>query len=110
VNRKILDAIEYVSIGSLKVILMAAFVLVVNLFIPQYGYAATPIAKAAPEVIQPFELTNPAATREQAYDEIAELNKDPKALIAAENKEERAEEELFKKEAKELKLDRNSKK
>jgi hypothetical protein len=110
VNRKILNALEYVSIGGLKVILIAAFLLVVNLFVPQYGYAASPIAKGAEKVIQPFELTNPAATREQAYDEIAELNKNPKALIEAENKEERAEEELFKKEAKGIELNGSSRK
>lgn len=109
-NRTISNAIEYVSIGSLKVIFITAFILVLNLFVPQYGYAASPIVKGAAEVIQPFELTNPAATREQAYDEIAELNKDPKALIKAENKEEQAQEDLLKQEAKGIKFDRSSNK
>jgi hypothetical protein len=110
VSKKISNAIEYLSIGSLKVILLAAFILVVNLFVPQYGYAAAPSVKGAEDVIQPFELTNPAATREQAYDEVAELNKDPKALIKAENKEEQAQEDLLKQEAKGIKFDGSSRK
>jgi hypothetical protein len=109
-NRKILKAIEYVSIGSLRVMLLATLLLVVNLFVPQQGYAASTPSTGAKEVIQPFELTNPAATREQAYDEIAELNKDPKALIKAENKEENAQEELLKQEAKGIKFDGSSRK
>jgi hypothetical protein len=60
------------------------------------SYAAT----SAKETIQPFELTNPAATRSEAYEDVAKLNKDPKALIAAENKEERAEEKAYKAEQK----------
>ncbi len=79
---------------------LASLLLATNLVFSQYGYAATPSQQGNPSVIQPFELTKPAATREEAYDEIAELNKDPKALIAAENKEEKAAENLFKAEQK----------
>ena len=32
------------------------------------------IARGNDKVIQPFELTNPAATRSEAYDDIAKLN------------------------------------
>ncbi len=66
----------------------------------QSSYAANPVDRAAPDVIQPFELTNPAATRLEAYDDIAKLNNDPKALIAAENKEEQAKEKVYKAEQK----------
>jgi hypothetical protein len=62
--------------------------------------AAPSIPQVEPDVIQPFELTKPAATRTEAYDDIAKLNKDPKALIAAENKEEKAEEKLYEQEQK----------
>jgi hypothetical protein len=56
------------------------------------SYAAAPVDR---EVIQPFELKNAAASRLEAYDDIAKLNDDPKALIAAENKEEQAEEKVY---------------
>ncbi len=107
---KIFSAIKYLSIVSLRIVSFAALILVINSFVPQYGYAAPTLGKGAEEVIQPFELTNPAATREQAYDEVAELNKDPKALIKAENKEEKAQEDLLKQEAKGIKVDRITKK
>ncbi len=107
---KIVSAIKYLSIVSLRIVSFAALILVINSFVPQYGYAAPTLVKGAEEVIQPFELTNPAATREQAYDEVAELNKDPKALIKAENKEEKAQEDLLKQEAKGIKVDRITKK
>jgi hypothetical protein len=108
--RKISNAIEYVSIGGVRVVLITALLLVINLCLPQQGYAASAPVKGAEEVIQPFELTNPAATREEAYDEVAELNKDPKALIEAENKEEQAQEDLIKQEAKGIKFDSSSRK
>jgi hypothetical protein len=105
VIRKISKAIEIFSIGSLQVVLLTALLLTVNLCLPQQGYAASTIDKSSSEVIQPFELTNPAATREEAYDEVATLNKDPKALIKAENQEEQAQEDLIKQEAKGIKFD-----
>lgn len=71
-----------------------------NFMLPQSSYGATAVKQGAEEVIQPFEMTNPAATRSEAYDEVAKLNKDPKALIAAENKEEQAEERAYKEEVK----------
>jgi hypothetical protein len=107
VGKKIFGAIKHLSIGGLRLVMLAALMILINLFVPQDGYAAPVLIKGAEEVIQPFELTNPAATREQAYDEVAELNKDPKALIKAENKEEKAQEDLIKQEAKEIKLDRS---
>ncbi len=101
---KIFGAIKGLAIGSLWAMSLAALTLVINLGIPQYAIAAPALDRSGEEVIQPFELTNPAASREEAYDEVAELNKDPKALIKAENKEEKAQEELLKEEAKGLKV------
>jgi hypothetical protein len=75
---------------------LASLIFMASLNFSPSGHAAT----SAKETIQPFELTNPAATRSEAYEDIAKLNKDPKALIAAENKEEQAEEKAYKAEQK----------
>jgi hypothetical protein len=98
--KKILNSIEHLLVKSLWAFGLASLILVTNFILPQPGYAATPVKQVAPDVIQPFELTNPAASRSEAYDEIAKLNKDPKALIAAENKEEQAEEKAYEQEQK----------
>jgi hypothetical protein len=98
--KKLLNSIEKLFVNSLWAFGLASLILATNLTFPQSGYAATPVKQAAPDVIQPFEMTNPAATRSEAYDEVAKLNKDPKALIAAENKEEQAEEKVYKEEIK----------
>jgi hypothetical protein len=82
---------------------LASLIFGVSLVFSQYSYAANSAKKPAPDVIQPFELTNPAATRLEAYDDVAKLNKDPKALIAAENKEEQAEEKVYKAQQKAMK-------
>jgi hypothetical protein len=97
---KLFKSIDKLVVKSLCVIGIAISIFAINLFIPQSGYAATETKQAAPDVIQPFELTKPAASRTEAYDDIAKLNKDPKALIAAENKEERAEEKVYEAEQK----------
>ena len=96
--KKILNSIEHLFTKSLWALGLASVIFAASFILPQSSYAATPVQQAAPDVIQPFELTNPAATRSEAYDEIAKLNKDPKALIAAENKEEQAEEKAYKQE------------
>jgi hypothetical protein len=98
---KIFESIRNIWIKSCLVVSLAGLMLVTNLLLAPSSYAASkPIAEPEP-VIQPFELTRPGATREEAYDEAAELNKDPKALIKAQNKEEKAQEELVKMEEKE---------
>ncbi|WP_373541947.1 hypothetical protein [Chamaesiphon sp.] len=97
---KILHSIEQLFIKSLWTFGLASVIFAASSILPQSSYAATPVKQVAPDVIQPFELTNPAATRSEAYDEIARLNKDPKALIAAENKEEQAEEKAYEQEQK----------
>jgi hypothetical protein len=98
---KIARSIENLFTKSFWVVGIASLLLTVNLLLPtQPVYAATQVKPGSEEVIQPFELTKPAATREEAYDEVAELNKDPKKLIAAENKEENAEEKVYEAEQK----------
>ena len=87
--------IQKLFIGSSWAFGLAILIFAGGLIWPQSGYAATPAKPATSNVIQPFELTNPAATRSAAYDDIAKLNNDPKALIAAENKEEQAEEKAY---------------
>jgi hypothetical protein len=98
--QKILNSIEKLFVKSFWALGLASLVFTASFVLTQPSYAATPVHQAAPDVIQPFELTKPAATRSEAYDEIAKLNSDPKALIAAENKEEQAEEKLYKAEQK----------
>ena len=100
--KKILNSIENLFIKSLWAIGLASLIFATNLILLPSSYAAPPIARGNEKVIQPFELTNPAATRSEAYDDIAKLNKDPKALIEAEMKEERAEEKAFEQEQKEI--------
>jgi hypothetical protein len=97
---KMLKAIQRLSIASSLAICLTTLMLMTTLFIPQQVYAADRIDRGAEKVIQPFELTKPAATRGEAYDDVAKLNKNPKELIAAENKEEKAQEDLVKKEQK----------
>jgi hypothetical protein len=92
---KILNSIENLLAKSFWAFALVSLILTASLAMPQPSDAATPVVRTAPDVIQPFELTNPAATRSEAYDEIAKLNSDPKALIAAENKEEQAEEKAY---------------
>jgi hypothetical protein len=92
--KKILNSIEHIFLKSLWAIGLASLIFATAL--PPFSYAATSVDRGNEKVIQPFELTNPAATRSEAYDEIAKLNKDPKALIEAENKEEQAEEKVYK--------------
>lgn len=102
--RKLFSAIHNLAIQSFLAIGLASLILTINLFVPQPGYAAARIVGVASplenqgskEVIQPFELTRPAETREEAYEETAKLTKNPKELIKAENKEEKAQEELLK--------------
>ena len=97
---KIFASIEKLAIKSLWAFGLASLISIANLILPQPGYAAPPVKQKSPEVIQLFEKTNPAATRAEVYDEVAKLNKDPKALIAAENKEEQAEEKAYAQEQK----------
>jgi hypothetical protein len=90
-----LNSIGRIFIKSFLAIGLTTLIFASSWIFPQSSYAATPVDRGAKEVIQPFELTNPAASRSEAYDDIAKLNNDPKALIAAENKEEQAQEKAY---------------
>jgi hypothetical protein len=70
--------------------------LAINLLVPQYGYAQPEKNNGSEEIVQPFELTRPAETREEAYEQAAKLTENPKQLIKAQNKEEKAQENLQK--------------
>jgi hypothetical protein len=105
--KNILKSIENLFVKSLCVLGIASIIFATNSILSPSSYAAPPIARGNDKVIQPFEMTNPAATRSEAYDDIAKLNKDPKALIEAEMKEEQAEEKAYKQEQEEI--DRGSK-
>jgi hypothetical protein len=94
--KEILNSLENLCVKSLWAFGLASLIFTTSLNFSPSSYAATPVK----DVIQPFELTKPAATRSEAYDDIAKLNSDPKALIAAENKEEQAEEKAYKAEQK----------
>jgi hypothetical protein len=98
--QKILNSIANLLVKSVWAFGLASLIFATGFISPQLSYAVTPVKQANPDVIQPFELTNPAATRAEAYDDIAKLNNDPKALIAAENKEEQAEEKVYEAEQK----------
>jgi hypothetical protein len=98
--QKTLNLLKNFFVNSLWAFGLASLIFATDLIVAPSSYAATPVQQAAPNVIQPFELTKPAATRAEAYDDIAKLNSDPKALIAAENKEEQAEEKAYKAEQK----------
>jgi hypothetical protein len=100
--KKILNSLENLFRKSLWAIGLASLIWATTLAVPPSGYAATPGNQSNEKVIQPFELTNPAATRSEAYDDIAKLNKDPKALIEAEMKEEQAEEKAYEQEQREI--------
>jgi hypothetical protein len=95
-----IQGIKELFIKSLLAFGLASLILAANLISAPFSYAAPSVKQVAKEVIQPFELTDPAMTRSEAYDEVAKLNKDPKALIAAENKEEQAEERAYQAEQK----------
>ena len=77
-----MKSIETLFVKSLCVLGIASIIFATNSILPPSSYAAPPlaqppgtgIAQGNDKVIQPFELTNPAATRSEAYDDIAKLN------------------------------------
>jgi hypothetical protein len=74
---------------------LVGVLLLSNLLFPPVSYAAPPASKTnglSEEIVQPLELTHPAESREEAYEEVAKLAENPKELIKAQNKEEKAQE------------------
>jgi hypothetical protein len=104
---QILNSLKNLLFRSSWAFGLASLIFATSLIFPQSSNAAAPVKQLAKEVIQPFELTNPAATRSEAYDDVAKLNKNPKELVAAENKEEQAEEKVYKAEQKAAKSAEN---
>jgi hypothetical protein len=102
--KKVFNLIRKSLLKSFWAVGLASLIFVTSLSFTQASYAATPVKQDDKDIIQPFKLTNPAATRSEAYDDIAKLNNDPKALIAAENKEEQAEEKAYQSEQKAAKM------
>jgi hypothetical protein len=92
----ILTKIKKIATKSIAILSIISFI---NLLTPLYGYAVPETNNSNSEpIIQPFELTKPAESREEAYEKVAELTENPKELIKAQNKEEKAEEKALKKE------------
>ena len=75
---------------------LASLMIFTTLLLPQYSYASPEVKAGSEEIVQPFELTRPAETREDAYEEAAKLTENPKELIKAQNQEEKAQEKVLK--------------
>ena len=98
--KKTLRFVASLFVKSLWISGLASLILTANSFWLQPVHASTPVQQSTKDVIQPFELTKPAATREDAYDSVTELIKNPKKLVAAEEKEVKAEVKVFEAEEK----------
>ncbi len=94
--KKIFRATVNLCIKSFWILSLTSLIFAAGLLAPQYGYAESETAKSE-EIIQPLELTKPAETREEAYEEVAKLTENPKELVKAQNKEEKAQEKVLKK-------------
>jgi pyruvate/2-oxoacid:ferredoxin oxidoreductase beta subunit len=97
--KTILAKLKSLALKSVAVLSIVSLIGFINLLVPLYGYAAPKPDIDSEPIIQPFELTKPAESREEAYEKVAELTENPKELIKAQNKEEKAEEKVLKKEA-----------
>lgn len=95
--KTIFRAVATLCTKSFWVLSLASLMFAAGLLMPQYGYAEPEMSKSE-EIVQPFELTKPAETREDAYEEVAKLTENPKELIKAQNEEEKAQEKVIKKE------------
>ncbi len=71
-----------------------SLLVLINVMLVKPSYAAP--AQAEEQVIQPFELTQPAANREEAYEKVAKAVQDPEKLVKAEKKEVKAEINAYK--------------
>jgi hypothetical protein len=80
-----------------SVVGLLGLVLFVNLILVSPSYAAVKSSPTEEKVIQPFELSQPASDREEAYEKVAKVVQDPTKLIKAENEEVKAEIDAYKK-------------
>lgn len=94
--KKIFRALTNLCIRSFWILSLTSLIFTAVLLTPQYGYAESTTTNSE-EIIQPLELTKPAETREEAYEEVAKLTENPKELVKAQNKEEKAQEKVLKK-------------
>lgn len=94
--KRIFRALTNLCIKSFWILGLTSLIFAAGLLTPQYGYAESTTTKPE-EIIQPLELTKPAETREEAYEEVAKLTENPKELVKAQNKEEKAQEKVLKK-------------
>jgi hypothetical protein len=96
---KIISFLKNIAIKGAAILSIVSLISSINMVVPSYGFAESSVNKESEEIIQPFELTKPAQSREEAYEEVAELTEHPKELIKAQNKEEKAEEKALKKQS-----------
>jgi hypothetical protein len=94
---RIIDFLKHIATKGIAILSIVSLIGSLNMLVPSYGFAESSVHKESEEIIQPFELTKPAQSREEAYEEVAELTENPKELIKAQNKEEKAEEKALKK-------------
>jgi hypothetical protein len=97
--KTILASIKKLATKGIAMLSIISLIGTINLLAPSYGYAESETNNNSEPIIQPFELTRPAESREEAYEKVAELTENPKELIKAQNKEEKAEEKVIKKES-----------
>lgn len=99
---KFLASFKALCFKSVVILSVVGLMLLSSLFMPQYSYAASrtqqsKTEKPQEEIVQPFELTKPAESREGAYEEAAKLVENPKELVKAQNEEEKAQEKKVEK-------------
>jgi hypothetical protein len=97
---KVLVAFKSVYSKFFLFVSLIGMLLLLNLYSSQPSYAAPAASKVeglSEEVVQPLELTHPAESREEAYEEVAKLAEKPKELIKAQNEEEKAQEKAVEK-------------
>lgn len=93
--KNMFDLIKRFVTRSFLIFGVLSIICATNLVMPLYGYAeAEEVNKGSEEIVQPFELTRPAETREEAYENAAQLTENPKELIKAQNQEEKAQEKV----------------
>jgi hypothetical protein len=93
---KLLTTLKQLVNQSFLVLFSIAMLTSVLLIQPSYATTYNVDTQTEDKVIQPFELTQPATNREEAYEKVAKTVKDPVKLDKAENKEVKAEISAYK--------------
>lgn len=94
----LLTPLKQLIVRRFLVLSFLGLLFVMNVMLVKPSYAATnaPQTQAEEQVIQPFELTQPAASREEAYESVAKAVQNPEKLVKAEKKEAKAEMNAYK--------------